>query len=48
MLFAEKILTTPGMLDMLISKFVEGRKYLLESLDECGYRHKGKQKFFIY
>ena len=31
MLFAEKIITTPGMVDALIAKFNEGRNYLLSS-----------------
>lgn len=48
MLFAEKILTTPGMLDSLISKFNEGRKYLIDSLDELGYRHKGEAGNFLF
>ena len=48
MLFAEKILTTPGMLDELIKKFAEGRKYLVEALDKAGYRHKGEAGNFIF
>ena len=48
MLFAEKILTTPGMLDELIKKFAEGRKYLVEALDKSGYRHKGEAGNFIF
>ena len=48
MLFAEKILTTPGMLDELIRKFNEGRNYLIESLDANGYRHKGEAGNFIF
>ena len=48
MLFAEKILTTPGMLDELIRKFNEGRCYLIESLDKNGYRHKGEAGNFIF
>ena len=48
MLFAEKILTTPGMLGDLIAKFSEGRKYLIDILDENGYRHKGEAGNFIF
>lgn len=48
MLFAEKILTTPGMLDSLIAKFNSGRRYLIESLDKYGYRHKGEAGNFIF
>ena len=48
MLFAERILTTPGMLDELIRKFNEGRSYLIKSLDANGYRHKGEAGNFIF
>ena len=48
MLFAEKILTTPGMLDELIREFNEGRNYLIKSLDANGYRHKGEAGNFIF
>ena len=48
MLFAEKILTTPGMLDSLIEKFNNGRGYLIEMLDKHGYRHKGEAGNFIF
>ncbi len=48
MLFAEKILTTPGMLDDLIEKFNSGRQYLVEALDKYGYRHKGEAGNFIF
>lgn len=48
MLFAEKILTTPGMLESLIEKFNEGRGYLIETLDANGYRHKGEAGNFIF
>ncbi len=48
MLFAERILTTPKMLDSLIEKFYEGRKYLISMLDENGYRHKGEAGNFIF
>ena len=48
MLFAEKILTTPGILETLINKFAEGRKYLIDSLDKNGYRHKGEAGNFLF
>lgn len=48
MLFAEKILTTPGMVDDLIRKFNGGRSYLVETLDENGYRHKGEAGNFLF
>ena len=48
MLFAENILETPGMLDSLILKFNEGRKYLIETLDQAGYRHKGEAGNFLF
>lgn len=47
MMFAEKVLTTPGMLDSLITNFNGGRKYLVNSLDKNGYRHKGEAGNFI-
>lgn len=48
MKFAEDILTTPGMLDRLIEKFTEGRKYLIDTLDQYGYRHKGEAGNFLF
>lgn len=48
MLFAEKILTTPGMLDNLIQNFKTGREYLINWLDEHGYPHKGEAGNFIF
>lgn len=48
MLFAEKILTTPGMVDDLINKFMEGRNYLIETLNQYGYRYKGEAGNFIF
>lgn len=48
MQFAEDILTTPGMLDNLISNFNEGRNYLIETLNKYGYRHKGEAGNFIF
>ena len=48
MLFAERILTTPGMVESLISKFTEGREYLVDWLDVNGYPHKGEAGNFIF
>lgn len=48
MLFAEKILTSPGMLESLVDKFNEGRSYLVKTLDEYKYRHKGEAGNFIF
>ena len=48
MLLAQKILTTPGMIDELVMKFNEGRKYLIKMLDTNGYRHKGEAGNFIF
>ena len=39
--FAEAALTSPGMLPGLITRFQEGRNYLVSWLDANGYRHKG-------
>ena len=46
--FAEKIITTPSILEDLISKFKEGRKYLIETLDRHGYAHKGEAGNFLF
>lgn len=48
MKFAEAVLTTPGMLDMLINKYKEGRQYLVNALDEHGYAYKGEAGNFIF
>ncbi|MBR2019306.1 MAG: histidinol-phosphate aminotransferase family protein [Clostridia bacterium] len=48
MKFAEKILTTPGMLESLISKFEQGRRFLIDTLDANGYEHKGETGNFIF
>ena len=48
LLFAEKVLTTPGMLDMLVNNFNEGRQYLVDWLDSNGYPHKGEAGNFIF
>ena len=48
MLFAEKIIETPGILQSLIDKFHEGRSYLIRQLDARGYAHKGEAGNFIF
>ena len=48
MLFAEKILDTPGVLDGLINTFNEGRSYLINELDKLGYPHKGEAGNFLF
>ena len=48
MLFAEKIIETPGVLKSLIDNFNEGRNYLIEALDANGYAHKGEAGNFIF
>lgn len=48
MKFAETILTTPDMLDLLIKSFADGRKYLIDWLDANDYPHKGEAGNFIF
>lgn len=48
MLFAEKIIETPGVIQTLIDKFNEGRNYLIDTLDAHGYQHKGEAGNFIF
>ncbi len=48
MRFAEAVLETPGLLESLISKFVEGRQYLVDTLDAYGYIHQGEAGNFIF
>lgn len=48
MLFAEKILKSPEILTMLIEKFKDGRKYLIDNLEANGYRHKGEAGNFLF
>lgn len=48
MLFAERILTTPGMVESLVRKFQEGRSYLISELDDRGYHHKGEAGNFLF
>lgn len=48
MKFAEEIIKDPDMLNMLIENFNQGRKYLIDSLDSHGYRHKGEAGNFLF
>lgn len=48
MRFAEAIITTPGMIDSLVTKFNEGRQYLIGFLDENKYKHKGEAGNYIF
>ena len=48
MKFAEAALTTPGMISGLITRFQEGRDYLISWLDTNGYRHKGEAGNFLF
>lgn len=48
MRFAEAIISNPSVLNGLIDKFNEGRKYLIEQLDVHGYPHKGEAGNFIF
>lgn len=48
LLFAEKVLTTPGIVDGLIKNFRTGREYLISWLDKNGYVHKGEAGNFIF
>ena len=45
---AEAVLETPGILDRLIESFTEGRRYLVDWLDEHNYVHKGEAGNFIF
>lgn len=48
MKFAEAVLETPGMLDSLIEKFNNGRKYLIDWLDSNRYKYKGEAGNFLF
>lgn len=48
MKFAEMIVETPGVLQSLITKFHEGRAYLIDTLDANGYQHKGEAGNFLF
>lgn len=48
MKLAEAVIETPGMIDRLVSGFMEGRDYLVGELDARGYRHKGEAGNFLF
>lgn len=48
MAFAQKIIETDGMIDMLINKHKEGKEYLINSLIENGYQVNAKEGNFIF
>lgn len=45
---AGKVITTPGVLDKLISDYQNGRKFLLDQLDAHGYAYKGDAGNFLF
>lgn len=48
MRFADKIISTPSIIEHLVSRFNEGRSYLIDFLDTNGYKHKGEAGNFIF
>lgn len=48
MKFAEEIITHPDVLQLLIDNFNKGRLYLIETLDENDYKHKGEAGNFLF
>lgn len=48
MMFAEYILTHNEVLKYLIAQFNDGRKYLIDFLDQNGYGHKGEAGNFLF
>ena len=48
MAFAEAIIDNPSLLQSLIDKFKEGRKYLIDQMNVYGYEHKGEAGNFIF
>lgn len=48
MKFAEEILKRPDLIGLLITKFREGRNWLISTLDKNGYLHKGEAGNFIF
>lgn len=48
MLFAEKIIESPSVLQSLIDKFNEGREWLIKALDIHGYAHQGEAGNFLF
>lgn len=48
MKFAEKMIEHPTVIDNLIENFKEGRDFLIKTLDENGYKHKGEAGNFLF
>lgn len=48
MLFAKKILQKPGMIDEMVRKQIEGKKYLVETLRAKGYRVNAGEGNFVF
>lgn len=48
MLFAERVIENPSVLQSLIDKFNEGREWLVKTLDTYGYAHQGEAGNFIF
>ena len=48
MLFARRIMETPGMIESLVEKHREGRQWLLGELGKRGYRTKGQHGNFLF
>ena len=48
MKFAQAIFSDPDMLNLLISRFNEGREYLVNRLDKNGYQHVGTAGNFMF
>lgn len=48
MLFAEKIIENPEVLNNLIDEFNKGRSYLISELEKRGYRYKGEAGNFLF
>lgn len=46
--FAQAALKAPGLIDSLVEDFVEGRKYLVKSLDANQYEYRGEAGNFIF
>lgn len=48
MLFAERIIETPGMIDNLIRNFADGRNYTIDSLNKNEYKWHGDAGNFLF
>ena len=46
--FAQKIIETDGMIDSLVNRQLEGKKYLVEELEKNGYTLSAKEGNFIF